>query len=213
MRDCLLRERVLIHCSDPGSKTNILRPLFLSRHRGWSRAEGRSSDQACAVSQNGGLVGEWRVCTDDLNDKHFRRDATDAERRTEPMERKKPNVAAEVSMVCDSVDSAPLGPGPANSSRAPPKMKPMVRPTMPVVCQYDPAWTMQSTHCPSWRPSSLSEVSRSPGGALEGTPGGGRRGRLDANSLLSNVEPPCTVCGGGGIVAGLSFNCRRHRKV
>lgn len=47
---------------------------------------------------------------------------------------KNPNVAAELSMNCDSVPSAPLGPGPARRIWIPPPMKPIVSPTrVPVI--------------------------------------------------------------------------------
>jgi hypothetical protein len=59
-----------------------------------------------------------RLVPDDLPRASASAHARTAERaRTEPMERKKPNVAAELSMYCESVCSAPRGPGPALRAR------------------------------------------------------------------------------------------------
>lgn len=54
-------------------------------------------------------------------------------RITEPIARKKENVAALLSMYCESVARNPRGPEPFRRMLYDPKMKPIVRPTPPPI--------------------------------------------------------------------------------
>lgn len=75
-------------------------------------------------------------------------------RITEPMERKNPNVAALLSMYCESVGNAPLGPAPPRMMVHEPNMKPIVRPTpVPIMapififCHVDGSWPPTGVCC------------------------------------------------------------------